>query len=419
VSEYGPCLCEGADAAHARRVAAWAGVLGTKLGLPRVLTKLLEQAAELHHTGVVAFGSKSVTRVQEQVGLARREVGVLKLDSVNLLESLIEELVRPYAGSSLVDVAQLRRVLRFAHSIEERMEARPFEGTEWDEPANLEGSAEWGNLSRTLLALRPAGMIDIRRAVERIPLSPDAARQIRELSRCREVSVAQLERAASTDAVAAGLLLSAANSALRGTRMPITDLRQAVLHIGPETARRVLVSGMVRRLFASGALRPVWDHSLEAAAAAERLAAESGADLGGDAFLLGLLHDAGRLAMLCLPGAAAGAYQSLLERGVEETAAEMFLFGFDHGEAGATVLESWRMPEEWIEAVRRHHTPERGDSPAGRMLYLAEEACESEEDIPSAARLRLCLRNTGLTARALSGGGEEGPPWWGSLRFAA
>jgi hypothetical protein len=53
------------------------------------------------------------------------------------------------------------------------------------------------------------------------------------------------------------------------------------------------------------------------------------------------------------------------------------------------------------------------------LLYLAEESCGSEEDAPSAARLRLCLKETGLTADALTGSGRTGQPWWSSLRFAA
>jgi HD-like signal output (HDOD) protein len=238
------------------------------------------------------------------------------------------------------------------------------------------------------------------------------------LGRNREVSVTQLERAASEDATAAGLVLSAANSAMSCTRERIGDLRQAIVHIGPERARQVLMSGMVRRLFASGSLRPVWDHSLEVAAGTERLAKASGMAVDGDAFLLGLLHDAGRLALLCLPGAAVATYQDLLARGVGEAPAEMFLFGFDHGEAGAAVLEAWKMPEEWIDAVRGHHTPEKSRPAASSLLYLAEEGSGGREHLPSLARLKFSLGRTGLGGETLAPrtGGDE---WWGGLRFAA
>lgn len=319
------------------------------MGLPRVVTKLLEQAAELHHAGVTEFGREAMGRLQEQLGLGWGESGSFRLDSTTTLEALIEELARPYAGSSFLDIGQLGELLEFAHELDGRLEAQGLDDEGWDECvaglAGLRSSADWGRAVRTLVGLRPAEIGDMAGAARRIPLSPGAAAQIRELGRNREVSVQQLERSASEDATAAGLVLRAANSALSCTRERIGDLRQAIIHIGPERARQVLMSGMVRRLFASGSLRPVWDHSLEVAAETERLAEASGTAVSGDAFLLGLLHDAGRLAFLCLPGAAVATYQDLLARRVGEAPAEMFLFGFDHGEAGAAVFEAWKMPE--------------------------------------------------------------------------
>jgi putative nucleotidyltransferase with HDIG domain len=392
------------------------------MGLPRVVTKLLEQAAELHHAGVTEFGRGATGRLHQQLGLGWGESGSFRLDSITTLEALIEELARPFAGSSFLDVGQLGEILEFAHELDTRLEAQALEDEGWDECvaglAGLRNSADWVRAARALAGLRPAEIGDVAGAAKRIPLSPAAAAQIRELGRNREISVTQLERAASEDAAAAGLVLSAANSALSCARERIGDLRQAIIHMGPERTRQILMSGMVRRLFASGSLRPVWDHSLEVAAETERLAEASGTAVDGDAFLLGLLHDVGRLALLCLPGAAVATYQDLLARRVGEAPAEMFLFGFDHGVAGAAVLEAWKMPEEWIEAVRGHHTPERARPASSSLLYLAEEGSGGQEHLPSLARLNFSLRRTGLGGEALAG--RAGcDAWWGGLRYVA
>ena len=34
------------------------------------------------------------------------------------------------------------------------------------------------------------------------------------------------------------------------------------------------------------------------------------------------------------------------------------MLGFDHGQVGARIAEKWHLPEELVEAIQLHHTPE-------------------------------------------------------------
>jgi HD-like signal output (HDOD) protein len=69
----------------------------------------------------------------------------------------------------------------------------------------------------------------------------------------------------------------------------------------------------------------------------------------------------------------------------------------DHAGAGALVLEQWKLPEAYAEALRFHHEPHLTASKLAALLYLVEFWTASEEDPASQARLNAALDRVGLT----------------------
>ena len=97
----------------------------------------------------------------------------------------------------------------------------------------------------------------------------------------------------------------------------------------------------------------------------------------------------GRIALVRQKEAAMHA--RLTEAGGAATWAETLLFGVDHAELGARILESWRFPEPIVEAVRFHHRPAESESAGAAALYAAEFWLESDEDLPSMRQLQTAL----------------------------
>ena len=89
------------------------------------------------------------------------------------------------------------------------------------------------------------------------------------------------------------------------------------------------------------------------------LAEISGAMDPKQAFLAGLVHDIGRLAMARLPEPYQTQFQQLTEMGCEPFLIERVLSGCSHAEAGSRALKIWGFPEDFIEAVAHHHQPEK------------------------------------------------------------
>jgi hypothetical protein len=83
------------------------------------------------------------------------------------------------------------------------------------------------------------------------------------------------------------------------------------------------------------------------------------------------------------------------------------LLGRDHGEIGAGLIAGWHFPEEFIEAVRFHHQPERSSSKLASLAYLAEFWSGRDEDLPSFGRVDECLARVGLAIETLMDMGSQ------------
>ena len=80
---------------------------------------------------------------------------------------------------------------------------------------------------------------------------------------------------------------------------------------------------------------------------------------------------------------------------------ERLVLGRDHGEIGAGLIAQWHFPDEFIEAVRFHHQPERSASKLVSLAYLAEFWSGLDEDLPSFGRVEASLAQVGRTLETL------------------
>jgi HD-like signal output (HDOD) protein len=211
-----------------------------------------------------------------------------------------------------------------------------------------------------------------------------------------------LERIAASDPVLAGRLLSTANSSRFSPRGDIRTLPQAIGYIGTSVARNVLLAAVLKPLFRSQAMRPVWKHSLECAAVASRIGQLTGTISAAEGFLAGLTHDIGMLAISVLHPEATARCRRLVEHGCPQRVTESVVCGADHTQAGEQILKAWSFPADLVRGVRWHHAPERSDEAMSAVLYVTEFWTCSEEDLPSVSRLNTAMSRIGLTHETLA-----------------
>lgn len=157
-------------------------------------------------------------------------------------------------------------------------------------------------------------------------------------------------------------VLRLANSAFYGAPGQISRIEDAVQMLGLRTVASTLAAISLRATL--GALRcegfcfdTYWRHTLCTAIAARELARIASRD-AGEAFLMGLLHDVGKLILaMTSPALEAQALQLCRSEGVSMHEAEQRVFGVSHAEVGAAVARQWNFPASIPDAIAHHHRP--------------------------------------------------------------
>lgn len=181
------------------------------------------------------------------------------------------------------------------------------------------------------------------------------------------ISNEDVVRVLKFDNVLTAKLLRACNSPFFGLEEPVSSVEQAVLILGHQQILHIALSiafssSMATPLPGYAAEgRELWQHSLVTALAAEDIARDNHSVPVEPpvAFTAGLLHDIGKLVLdhVLTPDLQSAVRTRITQDGRSGSEAEKEIIGVDHAEAGKCLLQSWRLPDEIVEAVANHHTP--------------------------------------------------------------
>ena len=346
-------LDHSAEEAHCRRTAALAVEVGRRAGVP---AEPLAEAALLHHSLEPLRHSSGLGRLAWQVIAgedARRIAGIVQI--CNLFDEQIEALEFEFKDVDII-----------------LDEVQSFAAFEAFDPALVE------HLRELRCRTFPSG--------RELPVEGAMA--------CRVFRALQ-------DPVLAGSLLEVANSALFGRAQRVSTVGRAIASVGVIAARKIMLAAAMRPMFASAGLVRIWSHSLSSAPLCSALASHTRLLTPEEGLLFGLVHDIGAVAVQFLPRTALETHRNLLEGGCPPAYVERLLLGRDHGEIGAGLLAGWSFPDEFIDAVRFHHQPERASSKLAALAYLAEFWSGLDEDLPSFGRVEACLSRLDLTLDSL------------------
>jgi putative nucleotidyltransferase with HDIG domain len=159
-------------------------------------------------------------------------------------------------------------------------------------------------------------------------------------------------------------LLRLANSLAYGGDAKVSDLRNAVMRLGYDAILNLgRTAGVIRSFRSATHLDPLklWQHSVAVGMVAKgicRLLKKR--HLEETAFLAGLLHDIGKIALdRCFTEDYAPVIAAI-QAGEFCVEAERRILGLDHAEIGAQVAIHWNFSETLVEVIRDHHAPKPG-----------------------------------------------------------
>lgn len=157
-------------------------------------------------------------------------------------------------------------------------------------------------------------------------------------------------------------VLRAANARQGVGRAPFASVGKAVACLGSEEVRRLVLNAALSPESASGKSRldrvTFWQHSVACGICAERIACRINSPYSEEAFVAGLLHDIGRLALdLVAPDDYAAVLDLMRNEHLFVLEAERRKVGVDHVLAGKWLGERWGLPESLVNAIWLHHHP--------------------------------------------------------------
>ncbi len=174
----------------------------------------------------------------------------------------------------------------------------------------------------------------------------------------------------SLDPAIMAAILKVSNSVLFRTTEEITTIGEAVKRLGPRAVKGILIAAATQILFPKGRSQfyrlshPLWTHSTRCGIIAKRIALFIRYPDPDEAYVGGILHDIGKLAILMKDIEAFKKIRGLEEKAmISSVESEHKILGFTHTEVGELLMKQWKMPTELSQCVQYHHSNPDGESP--------------------------------------------------------
>jgi HD-like signal output (HDOD) protein len=197
-----------------------------------------------------------------------------------------------------------------------------------------------------------------------------------------DIQIADIEVMIAEDQSLASQILRVANAAFYQGLQPVATVRKAIIRLGIQKVANLAMVAAQKQMYqkTSNAFQKyqekLWRHAFASAMGSRWVAERCGFRATAEnAFLAGLLHNIGQLALLKI---IADLYATgFIPANLPQNVIAEILNGALHTEQGYLIATKWNFPEEYCVVVRDHHQ-EPCDPNNALLLFvrLVDYACE-------------------------------------------
>jgi putative nucleotidyltransferase with HDIG domain len=236
------------------------------------------------------------------------------------------------------------------------------------QPESFEEQIGHEVLRQTLFS--KVGLSNILEKIQKTPTRPGVYFKVVEELTNPEGTIDNIAELVKEDPIVTARILRAVNSTALGLRRRLTDANEAVMMLGGERVRDVILLLEVLSVIDQNrciGFSPddVWNHSIQVAQLARKIMAKETRcqSTRNAAFTAGLLHDVGKVLLAVnLPGRYAKTLILAKKNKTSLVEEEYKEFDTSHAELGTHLLESWELPIRILEAIMWHHSPDHFSS---------------------------------------------------------
>lgn len=205
-------------------------------------------------------------------------------------------------------------------------------------------------------------------SIKDLPTLPVIALEVNRMLANDMTTVNLLSETIQKDQVIVSKLLKLVNSSFFGVRSKVTSVQEAVVRLGFNSVRNVVISVSVFECLALDDSEVVdfniedfWTHSVAVAITSRFLSEETHIQDPDDCFVAGLLHDIGLIIIArFFPDILVKMIRKVKESNMSIYDAEKEIIPVRHNKIGEIIAKRWQLPPSICDTLKYHHTPNKG-----------------------------------------------------------
>ncbi|MCL2639328.1 MAG: HDOD domain-containing protein, partial [Phycisphaerales bacterium] len=201
-------------------------------------------------------------------------------------------------------------------------------------------------------------------SITQIATLPEIAGKVIELVENPKSTAQDLNKLISNDLALCARILKVVNSAFYGLPGQIGSINRAIVLLGLNAVKNIVIAASINKLFRNGHVSPhfsakeLWTHSIAVGVMSKLIVQRLNNTLPDEAFLAGLIHDMGILVEL-------QAFRDPLMEIAQQAATEQVryldietqIIKVDHQALGAGLTSKWKFPRSFQYVTGHHHNP--------------------------------------------------------------
>lgn len=227
----------------------------------------------------------------------------------------------------------------------------------------------------------PEKLQQLVQTIRDLPALPEVVVRVMRMTEDPRTDAQSIARVIATDQAMAARVLKLANSAFYGLPRRVSTLSEAVVILGFRTIKNLAIAAstfeLLNREIAGYWLQrgELWRHSLACAIGAQLIARRVRLPVTEEAFVAGLLHDIGKVAINLF---VREQFDQIMQRALQDQIAfvdaEQAVLGFNHAMAGGLIAEKWNLPPTLVAVIKYHHQPSTAPEhdPMISIVHLAD-----------------------------------------------
>lgn len=206
-----------------------------------------------------------------------------------------------------------------------------------------------------------------------IPAMPQVIVKALSIIKDEDSGVRQLADIISYDQALSTQVLKLVNSAYYGFSQQITSITKAIGLIGMNQTKNIIITVAMKSMLTTGGGKDLWEHSIKCGVASEQIAKQYKLMNPDEAFILGFLHDIGKIVLAKKSLRLFQKANELANRGLNAIEAEEIFFKTNHADIGFFLATKWKLSVIIANAIKYHHDPLKSSMlNVAALVYFAD-----------------------------------------------